>query len=741
MLTKFNTINARTYKDFKWPHGLADFRRYNLIYGWNGSGKTTLSDIFRMIEKRQASDGHGIQEFSFTYNNKTIKHTDLKENAVNLPSIRVFNRTFIDKNVFDEKAGASLIVVIGEENIYKQEELEQKRKNLKDLEQKLNKEKKEKSSQENEFKNFCQEKASEIRNRLGITNPKDYDFKKFKDTCGNLIHQNDKTNRPITSEELESLEKTAKSSPLSEIPNILIDIPDLEEITTKVDNLLKRTVVNQIIPKLKNDPTLSSWVEQGLEIHRNLRCCEFCQNELSETRIRQLENHFNKQFKELEFDIDQTIQEICKHISSLEKTEKDLVDSAKFYPDCASAYANAKEEFSKRLSKSVDFLKAACRTLKEKQKRPFTKLSFDEEVPDCIKKQAKKVNLLIEKHNNQSENHHKTVKDAKEAFISAVAKNSLGKYQEHFNKLETLENEVKEDEKIKKTDEEEASALESKLVNHRKPAEELNKDLKEYLGHGELNFEAQETGYRILRGNNLALSLSEGEKTAIALLYFLKSLEDKEFNLEQGIVVIDDPVSSLDQTALFGAFGYIKKRTCNAKQLFILTHNFSFFSQVRNWFSYKKKEVSYYQTSCLLENAGRTSQLRKLDKLLQDYESEYHYLFSLIVKASKNKGAPLEEYYHMPNVARRVLECFLSFRMPNKGNLHEKVKGIFGENSEKATRVLRFIDFNSHGNNNFSPSQHDNSILSETSNVMSDLLYIIAAVDERHHKHMQEILI
>ncbi len=42
---------------------------------------------------------------------------------------------------------------------------------------------------------------------------------------------------------------------------------------------------------------------------------------------------------------------------------------------------------------------------------------------------------------------------------------------------------------------------------------------------------------------------SEGERTAIAFLYFLKSLQDKSFDLANGIVVIDDPVSSLDANA------------------------------------------------------------------------------------------------------------------------------------------------------------------------------------------------
>src|SRR5690606_40846036 len=91
-------------------------------------------------------------------------------------------------------------------------------------------------------------------------------------------------------------------------------------------------------------------------------------------------------------------------------------------------------------------------------------------------------------------------------------------------------------------------------------------------------------GYALTRGGQPVSHLSEGERTAIAFLYFLKSLQDKTFDMKNGIVVIDDPVSSLDANALFSAFGYMKERTKEAGQLFIFTHSFAFFRNVKKWF-------------------------------------------------------------------------------------------------------------------------------------------------------------
>jgi wobble nucleotide-excising tRNase len=112
--------------------------------------------------------------------------------------------------------------------------------------------------------------------------------------------------------------------------------------------------------------------------------------------------------------------------------------------------------------------------------------------------------------------------------------------------------------------------------------------LKRYLGHSELQLSVEETGYAITRAGVRAEGLSEGERTAIALLYFLKSLEDRDFDLAHGVVVLDDPVSSLDQNALFAAFGFLRARTQPAGQLFILTHSFLLFRLTREWFSHLK---------------------------------------------------------------------------------------------------------------------------------------------------------
>ena len=71
-----------------------------------------------------------------------------------------------------------------------------------------------------------------------------------------------------------------------------------------------------------------------------------------------------------------------------------------------------------------------------------------------------------------------------------------------------------------------------------------------------------------------AKRLSEGEKTAITFLYFVVGLQDQDFDLAEGIVVIDDPISSLDSSSVYQAFSFLKNAVKDARQIFLLTHNF-----------------------------------------------------------------------------------------------------------------------------------------------------------------------
>lgn len=743
-ITKLNRIKARTYHDFSWPSDLPEFADYNLIYGWNGTGKTTLADILRMVEKRQSVGQDGIHDFSIAYGTKTISPANIATDAAP-PSIRVFNRAFVGNNVFSEN-GATPIFFIGEENFEKQKELKRQREVLKKLDTDTDAKKKEKDQKEKELDAFCQSKASEIRGWLGITSQNSYHKGHFKADCEGLISAGNAAQHAKTDDELTALKKTIASTVQPEIIPVALTLPDLTALTGEVKTLLQKTVVSQTIESLAKDTETSEWVKQGLQLHKDHKSenCKFCEQRIPAERIKALEGHFNDEFKALDAALTSKIAAITQTTSALGSVQMPAPE--KFYDDLKKKYNVSCQKLNEQISACVDFLGQLKEALESKKGSPFSPITFDTDPADHSAAQLDAVNAIVAEHNNNTKNFTQGIEVAKKAIKSALAAAAIAQYQELKTAFDDLEKEHSDLTSKIMADSANVNALEQEIINHKKPAEDINKDLENYLGHREIQFMTKngETGYTIMRGDKPAHALSEGEKTAIALLHFLKSLEDTKFDLTSGIVVIDDPVCSMDDTALFHAFSYIKERTKDAKQLFILTHNFMFFRQVKNWFWHvnknKKrlgKSASFYQTVCVSESGARVSKLRQLDKLLHEYNSEYQYLFDLTYRASEstNASASLEPYYHMPNVARRLLENFLAFRMPNvSGELHKKVEES-NFDATKKTSILRFLHTHSH-EDQIGHGEHDGSILAEAPQIMKLVLELIEHEDKKHYDRM-----
>jgi wobble nucleotide-excising tRNase len=209
--------------------------------------------------------------------------------------------------------------------------------------------------------------------------------------------------------------------------------------------------------------------------------------------------------------------------------------------------------------------------------------------------------------------------------------------------------------------------------------------------------------------------------------------------LKKGIVIIDDPVSSLDSNALFSASAYMKERTKEAGQLFVLTHNFALFREVKHWFHNlrgpDKKKDRFYMLTPYFADGHRYARLEPLDRLLREHESEYHYLFKKIHEEANNKGKrELADFYTFPNLARRLMESFLAFRYPASPNFLTQIQSSTFD-AAKRTRLYRFLNAYSH-REVIEEQQHDLTLLAETPQILSDLLDFMAMEDRRHFDEM-----
>ena len=124
-LKNFGIFQDYSQKDKK----VQDFNKFNLIYGWNGSGKTTLSRLLRCFELQKIHNDFTKADFCLQTDRGVMSCKDLSQKI----NIRVFNKDFIDENVFTPENTAKPIYYLGKENIDQKNEL----KNLKNQEREL----------------------------------------------------------------------------------------------------------------------------------------------------------------------------------------------------------------------------------------------------------------------------------------------------------------------------------------------------------------------------------------------------------------------------------------------------------------------------------------------------------------------------------------------------------------------------------------------------------------------------
>lgn len=744
LVTKITRLrHPGVLRDFTWPTELPTFGRYNLIYGWNGSGKTTLSNLFRALELKKPPEG----EATLALNNATITGNEFAQ--ATLP-VRVFNREFVSANVFPVGGGeVPPIFVLGEESAEKQAQVEALKRQQADADNSLQSARQEKSTAERALDKHCIDRATVIRETLRSSgnNPyNNYDKARYRQRITTMIAASDKDSHLLAGDERERLLSQSRATQKTSIREIQYHLPDLHKLAEEARLLMQKSVVSSAIDALKADPQLSSWIRSGLGLHqqREAEHCLFCEQPLPDDRITVLETHFSTEYEQLLRQLDAQIAQL--EAASRSISQASLPNRAEFYEHLAAGYDQAKAAFDTAAAAIATYLATLIDALTGKKQKAFEAQSLEATIPDVAHAVIADINTVIQRHNQACTDFETHVKTAREGLEADSVAGSLNEYQELANTVATQQTAIDRATTTSQKFASQVTQLEREIIEHRQPAEELNDDLHKYLGHAELQLDVKDTGYTITRNGTPARSLSEGEMTAIALLYFLKSLQDRRFQIDKGVVVLDDPVSSLDANALFLAFGFIRQCTNDAAQLLILTHNFAMFRQVRNWFywtnyPHRNKDISkrparFYMMECSLTDQGRRSRIAPLDPLLEQFESEYHYLFARVYRRAQAKGQNgLEANYIFPNMARRLLETFLAFRRPQSaGELRQKLQSITFDETKKL-RILRFLHTHSHAGAIVDP-EHDPSALGEAQIVLADLLDLIQHEDAAHYDAM-----
>lgn len=734
--------NCPSFVDFTPATDLPDFLKFNLVYGWNGSGKTSLSRILRSFETGRCYYNDSIcPEFELKLDNDTtIKHTNL----AGFNQIRVFNKDFISENVSYDGCSAKPIFYLGKDNKETNEKIRDLGEKLASVKEKL--EEKRRSlvkANENKDKELTN-KAKDIR--INLTTPNDSNYRNYERP--NLETSLNKHSSTIlkgkikySEKELGALKKAIVQDSKSTINKINIPDFDLSVLANQIKEVLSKSVISKTLEELSRDTQISQWVEEGLSIHkdRKLKKCSFCNQQIADTRIKELENHFNDEYQSTLA----TVKSLLLEVINRKINSFIFPNSSEFYGDLSDKYVLLKNGAEKVITEFNDELERIKNILDKKSQNLFDKQQLDQ-VKIIDKTKFDEINDLIEVHNKRTIDFDNQIKQNKESLELYYLSEFFKTYQDILANCKIIKEEADslEDDFSKKSDE--LTTLKQSLISFHIPVEQINNDLEDFLGRKDLKLKAvdEDKGYEIIRNGEVARDLSEGEKTALAIVYFLAKIKEDSFDLKNGVVVIDDPVSSLDSGAIFQAYGFIKESVKEAGQLIVLTHHFDFFRQIKRWFSWSgnKSQSSFFMCVCSEVSGDRRSSLVKIDDLLIKYESEYHFLFSLLHRLTENNETNLEKLYSIPNVARKFLESFLAFRVPTIGNkgepyLNSRLEEIEFDKKKKE-RIQRFVETHSHPRYESGIQDFDMTVLGEASSIVKDILELVKTEDEKHYNYL-----
>ena len=727
--------NLGVYADFSWGSDLPELKQYNVVYAWNGTGKTTLSKMLGALNTGSHTDFTSLEYSVLDSDGNT--HTQGSEFTT---PVRVFNCEFIAKNVdFDALSSKTITVVLGEENKEALEAIEVDEKKLAEVISDITKKTIAKRTKENTHSTAFTDIARTIS----------------QGTQGAIVRNYNKTNaevafRTMSGKELldeTELAKVSKSVAQDTMPKItelsFVGVNEkLADAITEAKTLLGKTVEATIIARLKDNQDISEWVEAGLALHDKhaSKSCEFCGQTLGTARITDLTAHFNVADAKLKADVDAVVDTLRQVYSSVDNLQ--VLDKANVYKEYQDGYATSSEDFSEKKKLVLDEIKKFVELVNSKKAHTTEALPVNEEPSlEELSKSISSLNGIISEHNNKTDEFD----DRRKADSQKIERHYLSTI---YDAVQTLEDNIKVlNDELELLNEDESNgkkALETRIAGNRakissshKACEMLCTDIKKFLGHGEITFKvnADETGYDILRNGKPAKSLSEGERTAVAFVFFITHLKEEGFNSKSGIIVVDDPVSSLDANSQFQAFSFLKEATKDAGQLFLFTHNFEFLKLVLYWVGRNKTKRSLFMvnnTFSVADGSRTGASLIRLDPSLEKFESEYHYLFNLVYGYGNGDGT-IASAYTMPNVARKLLDSFLMFRVPKNVETYARLQELdFDE--EKKTAIYKFTNDQSH----ITGAGFDPSLVPEAQKCLKYLLELMEATFPEHYKYLVE---
>lgn len=692
MIESISLSNIATYRPGK--SEVINLKKINFIYGANGAGKTTIS---RLIEKPSLSIDSSI--------------TWLKNMPV--PAM-VYNNDFITANFSESKEFQGVFTLGKAEKVQldRLKDLKDERKRHEKLRAKLitsldgedgkSGKHAELTSLETKLVGRCWEQKVKHDDYFkgaftGLRNNKEA----FK---AKVLQENE--NNKSTLVDLVDL-KARATILYSSQPSKIDPVPtlDLSRLIAfeKSPILVKKVVgkddvsISAIIQRLGN----SDWVRQGMKfLGHTDEHCPFCQQTLPHDFEKELTDYF-----------DETFEADSKAVSTLRNNYFQIAEDLLAQAHVLSAL-DCIELDKEKLNPQIQALDAVVLVNKGRMENKVTTPSsevFLEGIDDIQADISAIVNAANEKIAEKNKlvasftvEQRRLTGEVWKYIVDTELKNTLADYTSEKDILQksisgiTLSRD-KATESINAIDVD-IDKIETELTSVKPTVIAINKILKNF---GFLSFSLDpacaDNSYRIIRadGRDAKQTLSEGEKTFVTFLYFYHllrgSITTSGITAER-IVVIDDPVSSLDSDVLFivsslikELFAEVRKSGSHLKQVVVLTHNVHF-----------HKEVAYDQRRG--SNTSLTDETFWIVRKPNEYSIiEFHpsnpirNSYQLLWAELKKKPVPV---LTLQNTMRRILENY--FKILGGVDTYHLVDKFEGIEKTQCQSLMSWVNDGSH---------------------------------------------
>lgn len=656
MISKISMRNCATYDE----NGieLVDCSKVNFIYGSNGSGKSTISNYFQDTINPKYHDCSVVWDYGQQL------------------EVLVYNKRFKDSNFSGDIDG---IFTLGKDVIEDVRTIEEHKKRRELLSEKIKQNQTQLNQKNKELNKRIQDFQDTIWNVILKENEADFQeaftgYRASKRAFSNQVLQRFEKGHssPYTRDELYKKAITLFAEKPQKIELLQLNIKEiLDEILSveESDIWAKRIVGNQDVPiaDLISHLDNSDWVKSGMKYIAEGCRCPFCQQETITNDLRmQLEQFFDREYEGY-------LQVLSEYKNSYEECTKKLIEKLNEILSNDLFFLISKIDRDK-FSIFIDTLKSNISTnkveIEKKQAEPSQSISLIRTNIDSIINLINSGNEVIRQHNDMVNNYNteKTklineiwtlLLDEQEALILGYLKD----YKNYENAINGINKSIRSFKK-------EIQEIDSKIVEINKnissvqpTVDEINRLLKAY---GFNNFRivpspTKENAYQIQRldGSLANNTLSEGEETFISFLYFLqltKGATDISRVSTEKILIIDDPICSLDNTILYivsslvkSLISDIKENISNIKQIFILTHNVFFHKEASfvNGNADTSNNVSYW----ILHKEETISSI-----IAYGHNNPIHTSYELLWREIKDSNT--SSLITVQNTMRRIIENY-----------------------------------------------------------------------------------